>query len=364
LNEAASIQACVTEARDALIRNDIPGEVIVVDNGSDDGSAELAAAAGARVIHEPIRGYGRAYLAGFAAARGRYILMADADMTYPMEDIPRFVADLDAGADMVIGDRLANLRPESMPWLHRNIGNPLMTGTLNLLFRTGVRDAQCGMRAFRRDLLPRLDLRTPGFEFISEMTIRAAKENLEIRQFPIDYHPREGESKLSSFSDGWRNLRFLLVHSPTYLFIIPGIALLVLGALICATVLANVHVFGRTWQLHTMIAGSMLVIVGSQVIGLGVCARAYGRYFLNDSTAYFDRMRARLRLEHGLLAGAVIVGIGVAMSAWIGIRWADRGFGGLAEERLAVLAATFVIVGVQVFFTSFLVSIIGLRRPD
>ena len=185
-------------------------------------AAELAAAAGARVIHEPRRGYGNAYLAGFAAARGRYIVMGDADLTYDFDEIPRFVEHLEDGAELVMGDRMDNIHPGAMPWLHRYVGNPVLTGILNLFFRTGVSDAHCGMRALRRDVLPRLDLRTPGMEFASEMVIRASKEELDIREFPIEYHPRGGESKLSSFRDGWRHLRFLLVHSPTHLFLVPG----------------------------------------------------------------------------------------------------------------------------------------------
>ncbi len=206
--------------------------MIVADNDSEDDSARLAAAAGATVVHEPERGYGSAYMAGFTVARGHYILMADADLTYDFAEIPRFVAELDGGADMVIGNRMKNIHPGAMPWHHRYIGNPLLSGFLNLLFRTGVDDAHCGMRAFRRDLLPRLDLRTTGMEFASEMVIRAAKEKLVIRQFPIEYHPRGGESKLSSFRDGWRHLRFLLVHSPNHLFILPGAVMAAVGAIV------------------------------------------------------------------------------------------------------------------------------------
>ena len=220
-------------------RHGIDGEVIVVDNGSEDGSARLAAAAGAIVVHEPERGYGSAYLAGFAAARGGYIVMADADLTYDFDEIPRFVAELEAGADMVIGNRMQNIQPGAMPWHHRYIGNPLLSGFLNLLFRTGVDDAHCGMRGAAPRLLPRLDLRTTGMEFASEMVIRAAKEDLEVRQFPIEYHPREGESKLSSFRDGWRHLRFLLVHSPNHLFIFPGAVMAVLGGLVELIVLTR-----------------------------------------------------------------------------------------------------------------------------
>src|ERR1022692_4766797 len=211
LNEEENIEECVRTALAVLREKNIDGEVLVVDNASEDDSAALAAAAGARVVSEPRRGYGSAYLAGFAAAKGRYIVMADADLTYDFNEIPRFVAELDAGAELVMGDRMDNIQPGAMPWLHRYIGNPILSGLLDLFFRPGVKDAHCGMRAVRRDVLPRLDLRTTGMEFASEMVIRAAKQHLAITEVDIEYHPRGGESKLSSFRDGWRHLRFILL---------------------------------------------------------------------------------------------------------------------------------------------------------
>jgi glycosyltransferase involved in cell wall biosynthesis len=364
LNESDTIEECVRRARDVLDRARTPGEVIVVDNGSTDGSGELAAAAGARVVLEPERGYGSAYLAGFANARGQYVVMADADLTYDFAEIPRFVGELEAGADMVIGNRMENIHPGAMPWHHRYIGNPVLSGLLNLLFRTGVDDAHCGMRALRRSVLPQLDLRTTGMEFASEMVIRAAKEKLVIHQFPIEYHPRGGESKLSSFRDGWRHLRFLLVHSPNHLFIFPGAVMALVGGLIELIVVSGLAVFGRHWDIHALIAGALLAIVGTQVVALGICAHAYGTYFMGEQDRWFDRMRARYRLEHGLMLGGSIALAGLILGGFIVIDWIDHGFGALAYERLAVLAATLIIVGIQIFFSSFLLSILGLRRRD
>jgi glycosyltransferase involved in cell wall biosynthesis len=361
-NEAGTIAECVRCAQHALDANHIAGEVIVADNGSDDGSGALAAAAGAKVVHEPERGYGSAYMAGFAAARGDYILMADADLTYDFDETPRFLDELESGADMVIGNRMKNIQSGAMPWHHRYIGNPLLSGFLNLLFNTGVGDAHCGMRAMRRDVLPRLDLRTTGMEFASEMVIRAAKEKLDIQQFAIEYRLRAGESKLSTFRDGWRHLRFLLVHSPNYLFIVPGTMMAVIGALVELVVIAHLYVFGRQWDIHALIGGALLAIVGTQVVALGVCAHAYATYFMGEEDRWFDRMRARYRLEHGLLIGGGVGLAGLIVGAWIVIDWINVGFGRLAEERLAVLAATLIIVGIQIFFSSFLLSILGLRR--
>jgi glycosyltransferase involved in cell wall biosynthesis len=362
LNEAENIEACVARALEGLAAGDLHGEVVVCDNNSTDGSGELAERAGARVVHESRPGYGSAYLAGFAAARGEYIVMADADLTYDFAEIPKFVERLDGGAQLVMGDRMDNIQPGAMPWLHRYVGNPILTGVLNLFFRTGVNDAHCGMRALRRDVLPVLDLRTTGMEFASEMVIRAAKEKLVIDEFPIEYHPRGGESKLSSFRDGWRHLRFLLVHSPTHLFLIPGLITTLLGVLISAMVLGRIDVFGRQFDLHTMIAGSILTIVGTQVVGLGLVAHAYGTYFMGEQDAWFDRMRARFRLEHGLALGGAFILAGIVVGAFIVGTWINRGFGQLSEERTAVLAATLLIVGIQIFFSSFLLSILGLRR--
>src|SRR5947209_7273847 len=362
LNESEHIEACVAAVRRAIDAMGVPGEVVVADNNSEDDSARLAEEAGARVVIERRRGYGSAYLAGFAAARGRYIVMADADLTYDFGEIPRFVAALEDGAEMVIGDRMDNIQPGAMPWLHRYVGNPILTGLLNLFFRTGINDAHCGMRAVRRDVLPRLDLRTTGMEFASEMVIRAAKERLRIDEFPIEYHPRGGESKLSSFRDGWRHLRFLLVHSPNHLFIVPGAVLASIGAVILVFVGSGLDFFGRAWGLHALIGGALLMIVGTQVLALGLCAHAYGTYFMSEKDPWFDRMRARFRLEHGLLLGGVFVAIGLGMGIVIVSSWISHGFGSLSYERLAVVAASLLIVGMQIFFSSFLLSILGLRR--
>jgi glycosyltransferase involved in cell wall biosynthesis len=363
LNEAGSIEACVTAALKAIDAGGYRGEVVVADNGSTDGSAELAAEAGARVIHEPRRGYGSAYLAGLRASRGAYIVMFDADMTYPIEELPAFVEQLADGGDMVLGDRMQGIQPGAMPWLHQHVGNPALTGLLNRLFGTTVADAHCGMRAVRREALNALDLRTPGMEFASEMVIRAGKAKLEIRELPITYHPREGQSKLSTWSDGWRHLRFLLIHSPNHLFLIPGVILAALGAIVMGGVLANISAFGRQWDIHAMIAGSLMLIIGVQIIALGLCALAYGIYFMGEKDDWFTRQRSRFRLEHGLLLGGIAILAGVVTGGILLGIWIDRGFGYLSEQRLAVAAATLITVGTEVFFTSFLLSIIGLRRP-
>ena len=362
LNEAETIVECVTRARAALDENGLDGEVLVVDNGSTDGSGDLARAAGASVVEEPRRGYGSAYLAGLAVARGDYIVMVDADLTYDFGEIPSFVRELDNGAQVVIGNRMEDIKPGAMPLLSR-LGNPLLSGFLNVLHRTNVHDAHCGMRALRRDLLPALNLRTVGMEFASEMVIRATREHLDVREVPIALHPRVGTSKLSPFRDGWRHLRLILVYNPTFLFLVPGAVMLVAGSIIALLVFLQVPVFGRNLLVHSLIFGCLLILIGVQAIGLGLCARAFGVYFISDQDRLFQRLRGKLRLEHGLALAFLVFAGGLALIGVVIGKWAASDFGTLREERLAILAFTVIAVGAQIFFTSFLVSIIGLRRP-
>ena len=363
LNEAENIVQCVTRALDVLYDNGISGEVVVADNGSDDGSAELAEAAGATVVHEPRRGYGRAYLAGFAAARGDYIIMVDADLTYDFEEIPKFVAELDAGAELVMGNRMENIQPGAMPWMNRYIGNPVLSGFLKLLYRTPVQDAHCGMRAVRRDALPKLDLRSGGMEFASEMVIRASRANLTVSEFPIALHPRGGKSKLNPFSDGWRHIRLMLLYNPDFLFLVPGFLVALVGAATMAAVFARASLFGHSFYVHTLIGGSLLLVVGTQLLGFGLCGRIYAVNHLGDRDPWLERRIARFRLEHGLLLGTGLTVTGAGLGAVIVAKWIANGLGSLAQERVTILAATLVIVGIQVFFTSFLLSILSLRRP-
>jgi hypothetical protein len=363
LNEAESIARCVSLALASLRDDQIRGEIIVVDNGSDDGSGALARAAGAIVVEEPARGYGNAYLAGFAAARGEYVVMVDADLTYHLGDVGRFVRELDNGAELVMGDRMDNIQPGAMPWLNRHVGNPLLSGFLNVLFATGVRDVHCGMRAVRRDVLLRLDLRADGMEFASEMVIRAAQEKLEIRQLAVELRPRAGRSKLAPLRDGWRHLRLIVVYSPNFLFLLPGAAMVLVGLSACALVLAGVAIAGRQLNVHTEIAGAALVTVGVDVIALGLVARTYGVYFMRQHDPFVEWLQGRVRLEHGLALGGGLVLAGAVSSAVVVGRWLAGGAGHLGQGKLAVVLATTTITGVQVFFASFLLWIIGLRRP-
>ncbi len=361
LDEAETIAECVTRARAVLDESGLAGEVIVVDNGSTDGSGDLARAAGAFVVDEPRRGYGSAYLAGLAIAEGDFIVMVDADLTYDFREIPRFIEQLEDGAELVVGNRMGSIAPGAMPLLSR-LGNPVLSGFLNVVHRTNIHDAHCGMRAVRRDVLPALNLRTVGMEFASEMVIRATRERLDVREVPIELHRRVGSSKLSPFRDGWRHLRLIVVYNPTFLFLLPGLVMFLAGSVVTLLVFVEIPIFGRELQVHSLIMACLLILLGVQAIGLGLSARAFGVYFISEQDQLFQKLRSRLRLEHGLALAVVVGGTGVALIGIVIERWASHGFGTLREERLAILAATVVAVGAQIFFTSFLLSIIGLRR--
>lgn len=363
LNEEAAVGGVVDQAWEGIERSGRSGEVIVVDNGSTDHSAEIAHAHGARVIVERRRGYGQAYLTGIANAHGDYLVMADADGTYPVDRLDRFVASLDDGNDLVLGSRFeGTIHRGAMPWSHRWIGNPILTGLLNRLFGIRVSDAHCGMRALRRSALPVLDLHSPGMEFASEMVFKAFRRKLAVTEVPIDYFPRTGESKLSRFSDAWRHVRFMLLYSPSWLYFVPGGLLLLLGIagmLVLAT--GPVDVLGRTWQIHTMLGFVALTLIGSQVIQLGLYARTYALTHFRERDALLERLRSHVRLEHGLLLGAALALVGAGVLVAVFVRWGQAGFGPLADEYPTALGVTFFGLGVQTIFGSFFIGLLTMR---
>ncbi len=354
LNEEAGIVHVVEQARAGLESAGLTGEVIVVDNASEDRSAELARGAGATVVYEPRRGYGSAYLAGLAAARGDYVVMADADGTYDLGLIGPLVERLQDGAGMVLGSRFeGTIHPGAMPWPNRYIGNPILTGMLNLLFHARVSDAHCGLRAIRRDVIPQLELSATGMEFASEMVIKAGKRRLRIDEIPIDYHPRIGDSKLSRFSDAWRHVRFMLVHSPTFLFLIPG-GLSALGGLVGLCILASLPQLSDNWT-GVAVACAMLLILGLGLVQLGLFSRTYAIIYLGEHDEMLERGWKRLRLEHGLALSALVfvAGVGITLGSF---------FDGVKDPRLGVLGLALVAVGAQGAFGSFFLSILGLSR--
>jgi glycosyltransferase involved in cell wall biosynthesis len=363
LNEEEAVGAVVDQAWEGIERSGRSGEVILVDNGSTDSSAAIATEHGATVLSERRRGYGQAYLTGISHARGDYLVMADADGTYPLNELAGFVEALENGSDLVLGSRFeGQIHDGAMPWSNRWIGNPILTGLLNRLFGIRVSDAHCGMRALRRSALPVLDLHSTGMEFASEMVFKAFRRQLAVSEIPIDYFPRTGESKLSRFGDAWRHVRFMLLYSPSWLYFVPGFFLLLLGLagmLVLAT--GPVDVFGRTWQIHTMLAFVALTLMGAQVVQLGLFARTYALVHFHEYDQLLDRLRRRVHLEHGLLFGLALVLTGAGVLLAIFIRWAHAGFGALGDEYPTALGVTLVGLGVQTVFGSFFIGLLTMR---
>jgi len=369
LNEASTVGACVTAARAALSRLGRRGEVIVVDNGSTDDSAARAVRAGARVVVEARRGYGSALMAGIATARARWIVMADADDSYDLSDLAPFLDRLEAGADLVMGSRRrGTIEPGAMPWLHRWIGNPVFSRVLDALFGTGVSDSHCGMRAFTTDAYERMQLQTTGMELASEMVIKAALAGLRIDEVPITLR-RDGRNRpshLRAFRDGWRHARFILLFSPTYLFVVPGLLCMLLGVLPLVALGAGPRDLGGWhFDVHYMVLGSLLTVLGYQILTTGLFAKAYShaaRLYAPDATlAALERW---FSLERGLVLGGALFGVGFAIDAAILVGWVRSGMGSLDAVRPALQASTLMIVGAQTVFSSFFLSMLLLPRRD
>jgi glycosyltransferase involved in cell wall biosynthesis len=366
LNEEEAVGAVVDQAWEGIRRAGRPGEIVVVDNASTDRSAEVALDHGATVVRELRPGYGSAYLAGLGVARGKYIVMGDADETYPMQDLGPFVDRLAAGDDLVMGSRFeGTIHGEAMPWMNRHIGNPILTGLLNVLFGVKISDAHCGMRAVRKDALPTLDLHSTGMEFASEMVFKAFRRKLRVSEIPIDYYPRVGESKLNRFGDAWRHVKFMLLYSPSWLYFVPGALLLLLG-LAGAIVLAAgpVEILGRTWQIHTLFLFMFAILLGAQVVQLGIFARAFAASHLGETDRLVEWARGRITLEHGLALGAALLLVGVLMLAVIFVAWALDGFGPLSHEYATAVAFTLVALGTQVMLGSFFVGLLTMRTGE
>jgi glycosyltransferase involved in cell wall biosynthesis len=361
LNEAATVATCIGKARAALAAAGLDGEVVVADNGSADGSPALAAAAGARVVSAPVRGYVAAYLAGLEAARGTYLVLGDADDTYDFGAVPQFVAALKAGNDVVLGSRFrGRILPGAMPWLHRYVGNPVLSGILSLFFGARISDAHCGLRAMTRAALERMRLRSTGMEFASEMVAVALRHGLRVAEIPITYYPRGGESKLRSFRDGWRHLRFMLLLSPTPLFLVPGFLAGVLGLLgLFALLPGPVHVGSFTFDYHFMFVASALAILGVQLVFLGLAAKTYARAALPERRdPWVDLLDRRFTLERGLLVGLSLAAAGLGINAWILSAWLAAGRGQLFAVQPALLGLSLIVIGAQIVFGSFFISVL------
>ena len=370
LNESETVGICVRKAFEAIRRCGIRGEVVVADNGSTDESREIAAAEGARVVHVTEKGYGSALSGGMCAAQGQYILMADSDDSYDFGDLPRFVEELRGGADLVMGNRFrGGIQPGAMPALHRYLGNPVLTWIGRLFFRAQCGDFHCGMRAFRKDAVERMHLRSTGMEFASEMVVKASLLRMQIREVPTTLAP-DGRSRaphLRTWQDGWRHLRFLLMYSPRWLFLYPGIFLAAAGLVGCALLLPGPRVvYGIGFDVHTLLYAFTSLVLGFQLVAFATFTKVFAitEGLLPDDPR-LNRVFRWATLETGLIAGGLLIALGFGGSLFAISHWALDRFGALDPRRMLrlVMPSVFALtLGVQIVFSSFFLSILNVKR--
>ena len=359
LNEEDGIAECIKRIKNALAELQIYGEIIVSDD-STDSTPEIAREMGAIVVTPDKKGYGYAYLYAFERVRGDIIAMGDADTTYDFEELPKLFDLVKSGeADMAMGSRLnGEILPGSMPALHQYIGNPLLTKFLNVFYGAGVSDAHSGMRVFTREAYETMNPSSSGMEFASEMIMRAGAEGLVIKEVPITYHPREGEANLESLPDGWRHVKFMLLNAPGYLFSAPGITLALAGVLVMIVALSDVSINGATLGVNSMIAGGLFAIVGVQVSLFGAFATIAGEPIRSAGDPLTAVLVDRINLEHGATGGLLIFTAGAAYSMYAVWQWAASGYTVVPVAETNILALTAVVLGVQIVFSSFLLSVL------
>ncbi len=377
LNEEKSLARCIDIAKSAMQRAGIPGEVVISDNGSTDQSVAIANKNGARVVHAARKGYGNALICGMRAAKGKYLVMGDADGSYDFNDIPKFISALKDSADFVMGSRLkGTIHPGAMPFLNRYLGTPVLTGLINLFFKTRISDVNCGLRALTKKAFNSLRLKAGGMEFASEMVIKAALLGLKIVEVPTALFPdrRDRPPHLRPFRDGWRHLRFLLLFTPTWLFFIPGLVFLITGCIILATMLFFDF---KNFGFFTMLFGQGSVLLGAQIIFLGIAARSYShlKSFLTQKDPV-DRFLIDFTIEKGVAIGAIVSAGGIAICIGVGYKLlvfmadpANVGVFNFPVTKMGIIGATFAILGFQIIFSSFYsglfnVQVIGDDPPD
>lgn len=373
LNEAETLAICIAKAKGYLNRSGVEGEVLIADNGSTDGSQEIARAAGARVVDIPVKGYGAALMGGIEAARGKYVIMGDADDSYDFSNLDGFVAELRKGSALVMGNRFkGGIEPGAMPWHHKYIGNPVLSFLGRLFFKTTASDFHCGLRGFDRQQIIDLNLRTTGMEFASEMLVKATLSDLAVAEVPTTLKP-DGRSRpphLRSFRDGWRHLRFLLLFSPRWLFLYPGLFLLAIG-LFLGTLLVRGPVKVSptlTLDVNTFLFAAMCIILGLQAVSFALIGRRFAsNYGFIPKSETFDRVLESLTLERILTAASVLVVIGVVALVWAMVAWATAGFGDLddnAVTRFMILAITMLVAGLQLAMSGFMSSMINIPLAE
>jgi glycosyltransferase involved in cell wall biosynthesis len=370
LNESATVGTCVNKALETMRHHGIRGEVLVADNGSTDGSQQIASDHGARVVKVETRGYGSALRAGIAAARGQFILMGDADDSYDFTQLPAFLHKLEEGYDLVMGNRFeGEILAGAMPPLHRYLGNPVLTGIGRLFFKSPLGDFHCGLRAFRKDAIERLQLRTLGMEFASEMIVKAARFGLRVTEIPTTLSPdgRNRAPHLRTWHDGWRHLRFLLLYSPRWLFLYPGIALLFLGISISVWLLPGPRMIGTVgFDVHTLLFAAMAILIGFQSILFATFSKVFAiSEGLLPEDERLNRLFAYITLEVGLVVGFLLVLVGAGAWVFSLEYWRLHHFGALDPEktlRIVIPGVVFFTLGFQIILSSFFLSVLGMAR--
>ena len=370
LNEDETVEACILNAQRVIEHAQIAAEIIVADNGSTDHSAELARKLGAKVVSIGLRGYGSALMGGIGAASGRYVVIADADGSYDFAHVPRFLESLRAGADLVIGNRFAGgIQPGAMPFLHRYVGNPILTRVGRLFFGGSCGDFCSGMRAFRKDAFQRMELRTTGMEFATEMIVKANLLGMKVAEVPTTLSPdgRSHPPHLRTWRDGWRTLRFFLLYSPRWLFLYPGFALMVVGLFVGGWLLPGPRRVGAvTFDVNTLLYCAIAVLLGFQAISFAVFTKVFAiSQGFHPPEPSLDRLFGFASLEVGLLAGSILSIVGLTVSGYAVNVWNAHGFGPLDYSKtlhMVIPAALCLTLGAQTIFASFFLSVLGMRR--
>jgi glycosyltransferase involved in cell wall biosynthesis len=367
LNEEKALGTCLDKIADVFSKKGYAGEIIVVDNGSTDRSAQIAKAKGAKVIYEKVLGYGSAYLSGLKQAEGKYIVMGDGDNTYDFEDIPKFIDLLKKGYELVMGSRFkGKIHKQAMPWANRHIGNPILSGMCRLFFHTSLSDIHCGLRAISKEAYNKMNLQCLGMEFATEMVVEALNKHLKITEVAIDYYPRWGSSKLHPIQDAWRHIRFMFLFCPTWLYLVPGATMGLAGILILSMLLNGPFLlFGHYWDIHMMVLGALLSILGYQIVNMGIQAKtlAFEQGYLTSDNL-INKIKKHYSLELGLALGFVMFLVGLVINILIFVEWWRNSFGPLYRIRESVFAMTFMVLGLQTIFSSFFLSFLSVRRQE